>query len=59
MSPVFSYICRACELVTQQVRSIDDRNNQINCSECGLPMARYYEPTPVHFKGKGFYTNDK
>jgi len=57
--PVYSYSCDDCELVTQMVRPIADRDIPVTCLECNQIMRRIIEATPVHFKGSGFYATDK
>lgn len=57
--PVYSYSCKHCELVTQMVRPIADRDLTVICLDCQLPMQRIIEATPVHFKGSGFYATDR
>ena len=57
--PVYSYVCEACELLTQMPRPMIDRDIPVICLECKQQMKRVIEAAPVHFKGKGFYATDK
>lgn len=57
--PVYPYQCPSCETKQEHTRSIHDKEPEYMCPECGYRMVRVYEPTPVAFKGGGFYQTDK
>lgn len=54
--PTYEYVCIECDLSKDLVRSVDDRDNPVVCESCGYLMNRTYSPTPIQFKGPGFYT---
>jgi putative FmdB family regulatory protein len=54
--PTYEYQCKDDKTKATMTRSIDDRDNPVECPACGLTMARIYLATPVHFKGTGFYS---
>lgn len=53
--PSYPYSCPACEFTTEFTRSIHDPEPTYMCEKCGYKLIRVYEPTPVTFKGGGFY----
>jgi putative FmdB family regulatory protein len=57
--PTYPYACPACEAREDHVRSIHDAEPTYMCQNCGYRLVRTYEPTPVSFKGGGFYQTDK
>jgi putative FmdB family regulatory protein len=54
--PTYSYRCPKDNTQSTYTRTIDDRDNPVECSACGGEMNREYLATPVHFKGTGFYS---
>ncbi len=56
--PIYPYICVTCEINVEVVRSIHDKETIPTCPDCGYATIRVYEPTPVSFKGGGFYRTD-
>jgi len=50
---IYEFQCiKCCEV-------IEKKDNENNVSHCGYPMQRIYGVAAIHFKGSGFYTNDK
>jgi predicted nucleic acid-binding Zn ribbon protein len=46
--------CEKCNLIIEQIRTVDDRNKEENC-ECGQLLQRVPETTaPPLFRGEGF-----
>jgi putative FmdB family regulatory protein len=56
--PRYDYICPQCEAVQEIQRSFND-DKEILCDACAIPLIKKFSPTPVHFKGSGFYSTDK
>jgi len=56
--PRYDYKCETCETVTELTHSMTDEG-PFPCEECGNDMKKSFSPAPVHFKGVGFYSNDK
>ena len=57
--PLYSYFCDRCNTKFEFWRRYDDEPVTV-CPDCETPTLRkLYEPTPVHYKGEGFYVTDK
>jgi len=54
----YVYKCLGCSEVLEVTRSIHDNEEVPICPACGLLTQRLWEPTPVAFKGGGFYSTD-
>ena len=59
MSPSYDFKCTRCSATLEQVRGYDEDTPPPVCGDCCQSMERVFSSTPVHFKGTGFYTNDK
>jgi putative FmdB family regulatory protein len=55
--PRYDYVCPGCQVVREIQRSFDD-DKEILCETCDLPLAKKFSPSPVHFKGSGWYSTD-
>lgn len=49
----YEFKCPICNIIVERNTSAIDETH------CGKPMRRIYGLTSIHFKGPGFYTNDK
>lgn len=38
--PVYEFYCSDCELVTQTIRKIEEREEECLCYKCGKPISR-------------------
>ena len=57
--PLYAYFCDRCNTKFEFWQSFDNRPKTV-CPDCETPTLRkLYEPTPVHYKGEGFYVTDK
>lgn len=53
--PTYRYRCSDCDCYQDVIRSISAQETVPACPHCNNMMVRLYEPTPVQFKGTGFY----
>ena len=57
--PLYSYHCDRCQTKFEFLRGFDDEPVTV-CPDCETPTLRkLFTPTPVHFKGDGWYVKDK
>ena len=57
--PLYAYFCDRCQTKFEFLRGFDDPPVKV-CPDCQTAtLRRLFEPTPVHFKGEGFYVTDK
>jgi putative FmdB family regulatory protein len=56
MMPTYSYRCNDDKALLELSRSVDDRDDLVECPQCNREMTREYQPNPVIFKGTGFYS---
>ena len=54
--PRYDYKCTDCGTVSEQNHSLTVEPSPSVC--CQAPVSKVYTPTPVQFKGKGFYRTD-
>lgn len=58
--PVYTYQCASCGAEKEVFRSYDVGDIvEPKCEKCNVEMMRVFKPTPVHFKGHGYYVTDK
>lgn len=57
--PNYEYICRECETVLKETRSIHDPSPEHFCENCGYRMNQVIGAVGIQFKGSGFYSKDK
>jgi len=55
--PTYDYACDACGHEFELFQSFSDPPVQV-CPNCNGPVRRIIAPTPVIFKGTGWYTTD-
>jgi putative FmdB family regulatory protein len=55
--PVYEYECNKCSKRFEVKRSFSESGGNI-CPHCGSEGRQIYFPTPLHFKGSGFYVTD-
>jgi putative FmdB family regulatory protein len=57
--PVYVYHCDKCLRHFEYFQHFTDDTLTV-CPDCETPTLRkLFEPTPVHYKGEGFYSTDK
>lgn len=56
--PRYDYECEECGWLGEITRGFND-DKEILCYDCDHPLTKKFSPTPVHFKGSGFYSTDK
>ena len=57
--PLYAYRCDRCNTKFEFWRGYEDPPVKV-CPDCGTPTLRkLFVPTPVHFKGRGYYVTDK
>ena len=54
--PTYSYRCLDDKTLTELSRSVDERDDLVECPQCNREMTREYQANPVHFKWTGFYS---
>lgn len=52
--PTYDFICPICNKVEEKFFSVYS-NHTTFCDVCKVEMEKTFQPTPVHFKGTGFY----
>lgn len=57
--PLYEYLCKDCNEMFVEVKSLEDRDKSPQCLKCKQPMKRLFGSPGVSFKGSGFYTTDK
>jgi putative FmdB family regulatory protein len=58
--PHYAYQCDTCLIEETAWRPIELRDlHAPACPKCAKKMTRQFSAVPAHFKGKGFYKNDK
>ncbi len=58
--PTYTYQCAWCGSSKEIFRSYDIGDAvEPKCEKCNVEMMRVFQPTPVHFKGEGWYVKDK
>lgn len=55
--PIYEYECDSCQCRFEKKQGFDDAP-VANCPECEGIAHRVFYPTPIIFKGAGFYTTD-
>ena len=55
--PIYVYKCSRCHFQFERKQGFDDEPLAI-CPKCQGQAKRVLHPTPVIFKGSGFYTTD-
>lgn len=62
MCPIYEFKCNICHTVTEEILSIDKRDDVLFCEVCeGVPpvvLVRQTTAPATHFKGSGFYETD-
>ena len=57
--PVYVYHCNNCGKHHELFQHYTDDPRTV-CPDCQtVTLRKVYAPTPVHFKGKGYYVTDK
>ncbi len=57
--PVYAYQCASCQRTFDMFQHYTDDPLTV-CPDCGtVTLRKVYSPTPVHFKGEGWYVKDK
>lgn len=57
--PLYAYHCDRCNTKFEFWQKFDDPARTV-CPDCQtVTLRKLYEPTPVHFKGNGYYVTDK
>ena len=52
--PTYEYRCLDDKTQLVLSRKVDDRDNVVDCPQCGREMRREYNAVPVKFNGTGF-----
>lgn len=53
--PIYQYKCKKCEAVMDIVRSMEDRDKEVECMKCGGESHREVSSVaPAQFKGRGW-----
>ena len=55
--PIYEYECKKCLSRFEVNRGFDEKGGD-SCPKCGGEGRRIYLPTPIIFKGSGFYITD-
>ncbi len=55
--PVYEYECESCSYRFEMKQGFDD-NPVATCPRCECNARRIFSPTPIIFKGSGFYVTD-
>ncbi len=55
--PIYEYECSHCRFRFERKQGFDDAAEAV-CPQCGQRAHRVFHPTPVIFKGSGFYITD-
>ncbi len=55
--PIYEYECGLCNFKFERKQGFDDEALAI-CPKCQGEVQRVFHPTPVIFKGSGFYITD-
>lgn len=56
--PLYEYQCEKCQYRFDRIQGFDDKLVAV-CPLCGGKVSRLFHPTPVVFKGDGFYSTDR
>lgn len=54
--PTYEYRCDDDKTLITLSRSVDERDDLVECSTCGREMRREYNAVPIKFNGTGFYS---
>ena len=54
--PTYEYRCDDDKSLLALQRSVDERDDLVECTQCGREMRREYTAVPVKFNGTGFYS---
>ena len=56
--PIYVYQCDKCKVRTEVYQSYSEKSLTV-CPECKQEeLRKVYNPMPVHYLGKGFYSTD-
>ncbi len=55
--PIYEYECTSCHHRFEVRQGFNDKP-QAKCPECKETARRVFHPTPIIFKGSGFYVTD-
>ena len=56
--PVYVYKCTQCDETVEYYQKATDLPIT-HCPSCGGELKKQYSVPTIHFKGSGFYSNDK
>lgn len=51
--PIYEYRCE-CGHQYETIRTVENRDKQLDCTQCGLPMQRLVSRTSFALKGQGW-----
>jgi putative FmdB family regulatory protein len=54
----YEWVCHKCEIFWEKDFKMGTAPERTKCPECKKLSNRLFTPTPVHFKGHGFYETD-
>lgn len=61
--PIYEYHCTGCDLLREEMRKVEKRDDDPPCSKCGGRTKRVVSRTSFALKGGGWYadsySNDK
>lgn len=57
--PIYQYLCKKCDLIVIESKSVDERDDEVVCEHCNIPTKRLFSSPGVSFRGSGFYSTDK
>ena len=56
--PFYDYECKSCNVVVEIEKSMKDESKQF-CPSCGKEMKQVPYAPPVHYKGPGWFYNER
>jgi putative FmdB family regulatory protein len=56
--PIYEFKCDKCDAITDVALGFDEPKDVL-CVNCEVKMWRVWTPTPTHFKGEGWASNEK
>jgi len=55
--PLYEYKCGVCQLTTEHLRALADRDREVNCPICHQPTKRTISRTHFSLKGGGWFAD--
>jgi putative FmdB family regulatory protein len=53
--PIYEYRCESCDTVTEKMRKVKEKDDPLECPECGGDTQKCVSASSFQLKGGGWY----